>query len=120
MEQQFKMMMAQNALLTARMSAIEDLLVKGIAGAFIPGGGVSDPPPDGDGIRGGLGGIFGDIFGVSRFKFPKIPINWDPVPEELFRLDRLQLESRLADVAQFRAKLDAFESSVKTALEKQV
>ncbi|MBL9050518.1 MAG: hypothetical protein JNK19_10455 [Tabrizicola sp.] len=119
MEQQLKMMMAQNALMAARISAIEDLLVKGVAGSFIPGGGVTDPPPDGDGIRGGIGGILADLVGVSRFKFPKIPINWDPVPEELFRLDRLQLESRLADVAQFRAKLDAFEGSVKAALEKQ-
>ena len=89
-------------MLATRLSALENLVVT----ARIPPDWVTDPAPDGGGFGGGItggGGIWGG--GID-------PIA-DPAPEELGKLGKIQIESRLADIGHMRAKLDSLEKLLK-------
>jgi hypothetical protein len=60
-------------------------------------------------VRGaGFGGVFGGIAGGIGTIF-------DPAPDELGKLSKVQLESRLAEVAHIRTKLNLLESTLKEA-----
>ncbi len=98
MERQLRAIVAQNQMLATRLSALENLVVT----ARIPPDWVSDPAPDGGGFGGVIGGggiVWGGGLGPVA----------DPAPEELGKLGKLQIESRLADIAHMRAKLDSVE-----------
>lgn len=114
MEQIVRSLVAQNALLSSRISAIESLVSKGI----IDMGPVTDPAPDGGGGGWGWPWRPGKLPTVEGVRWWDIPIHWDPVPEELGRLSRVQIESRLADLANIRQRLDGAEKVFKEALSK--
>ncbi len=102
-------MMAQNALLTSRIDALERLVMTG--GVSLGMGPATDPPPDGGGFGGGgFGGGRGGFGGG-------IPPVGDPSPDELGRLSKVQLQSRLAEIDFFRNKLDALEGMLKEAVQ---
>ncbi len=109
MEQMMRRLVAQNALMISRLSALENLFV----GGGIQLNPVADPAPDG----GGFGGVFGGFGGVFTGGFGGgiNPIA-DPAPEELGKLSKIQLESRLSDIAFARSKLDQLEGLFKDAL----
>ncbi|MCY4333922.1 MAG: hypothetical protein OXC60_04525 [Litoreibacter sp.] len=96
---------AQNALITSRLAALENLVV----GGRFDIGTVADPPPDGGGIGGIIGGGGGIIGGGIG------PIA-DPLPIDLGKLSKVQLETRLADIEFNRKKLDTLEEMFKGAL----
>lgn len=114
MEQIVRSLVAQNALLSSRITAIESLVSKGI----IDIGTVADPAPDGGGGGGGWGWPWrpGKLPVAEGIRWWDIPIHWDPVPEELGKLSRVQIESRLADLATIRQRLDGAERVFKEAL----
>lgn len=107
MEQIIRRLAAQNAIMLSRLTALEALVSTGrIPGVIDP----SDPGPDGTlgGGRLGGSGIFGGFGGG-------FPIEWDPAPDELGKLSKVQLQSRLADIAFMRSKLDQLEKVVQEA-----
>jgi hypothetical protein len=110
MEPIVKSLVAQNAILSSRLTALERLIARGAIDLDIDP--VADPAPDGGGLGGAVGGVRGP------FVIPDIPIHWDPAPEELSKLSRVQLESRLGDIANLRRKLDGLESLVKDAAQR--
>ena len=118
MDPTVKQLFAQNIMLAGRVSALEALITRG--GFDINP--VADPAPD---ESGGLGGLLGGILGrfgggfQSGTRWWDIPIHWDPSPEELNKLSRVQIESRLSDIANLRKKLDGAEQMFKEALGRQ-
>jgi hypothetical protein len=109
LEQMLRQLAAQNTLMVSRITALEKLVASGALHI----GTVSDPAPDGGGWggtggRGGFGGVFGGIAGGIGTIF-------DPAPDELGKLSKVQLESRLAEVAHIRTKLNLLESTLKEA-----
>ena len=110
MEQLVRTLAAQNTIISSRLNALESLVAK--VGFDI--GTVADPAPDGGGFTGG-GTIGGGIGGIGGGLGPIA----DPAPFELERLSKVQLESRLADVAFARSKLDKLEGVLKEALSAQ-
>lgn len=110
MEQIVRGLTAHNALLASRVSALERLAVSGGFGGLSP---VADPAPDGGGWGGGgWGGGWGGGFGGG------IPPIGDPSPEELTKLSRVQLESRLADIVHVRKRLDLLEIMLNEAVKR--
>jgi hypothetical protein len=107
-EQTVRGLVAQNTLLASRVAALERLAVSGGFGGLSP---VADPAPDGGGF-GGWGGGWGGGFGGG------IPPIGDPSPEELTKLSRVQLESRLADIAHVRKRLDLLEKVLNEAVKR--
>ncbi len=108
MENQLRAILAQNQMLATRLAALENLVIT----ARIPPGWVSDPAPDGGGfsgggVVGGGGSLGGGIIG---------PV--DPSPEELGKLGKIQIESRLADLKHLRTKIDSFESLLKAEMKR--
>jgi len=108
MDTVIRSLVAQNAIIAARLATLEAVLVK------LPIDGITDPPPDGGGWGAGLGLRWGDLPGWGG----GIGLVADPAPPELARLSTLQLESRIADIAFTRKKLDSLEVMLKEALEK--
>ncbi len=108
----FRTVMAQNALLTSRIDALERLVMTG--GVSLGMGPSTDPPPDGGGLGGGRGGLGGPIGGGLGGGIGPIG---DPSPDELGRLSKVQLQSRLAEIDFFRNKLDALEGMLKEAVQ---
>jgi hypothetical protein len=110
MEQLMRRLFAQNALMVSRLSALENLFVSG----GIQLNPVADPAPDGGGFG---GGVFGGLGGVLTGGFGGgINPVADPAPDELGKLSKIQLESRLSDIAFARTKLDQVEGLFKDAL----
>ncbi|UWQ98458.1 hypothetical protein K3729_13500 [Rhodobacteraceae bacterium S2214] len=104
MDKFVRSLVAQNTLIVARLNALEGLFARG----GIDIGTVADPAPDGGGFSGGgIGGFIGGIGPIA-----------DPAPFELDRLSKVQLESRIADVAFARKKLDSMEGILKEALDR--
>jgi hypothetical protein len=109
-EQIVRGLVAQNTLLASRLAALEHLAVSGGFGGLNP---VADPAPDGGGWGGGgWGGVWGGGFGGGIS-----PIG-DPSPEELTKLSRVQLESRLSDIAHVRKRLDLLEKVLNEAVKR--
>ncbi len=109
MEQLMRRLVAQNALMVSRLSALEALVSSG--GIVLNP--VADPAPDG----GGFGGVFGGFGGVFTGGFGGgINPVADPPPDELGKFSKIQLESRIADIAFARTKLDQAEKLFQDAL----
>jgi hypothetical protein len=109
MDKTLRALVAQHSLMASRISALERLVVSGGFGGINP---VADPAPDGDGGSGGFPGGWGGGIGGG------IPIPYDPSPEDLYKLSRVQLQSRLADIAFVRKRLDALEVMLNEAIER--
>ena len=82
-----------------RLSKIESLLIQ-----RIPGGGVTDPAPGGIDIFGGRD--WRVILGAGGWR---PPLNFDPVPIDLTRLTRAQLEVAKESLKSERLRLDSME-----------
>ncbi|MEW5684664.1 MAG: hypothetical protein AB1942_07085 [Pseudomonadota bacterium] len=83
-----------------RLSKIESLLLQ-----RIPGGGVTDPAPGGFDIF-GPARDWRVIFGAGGWR---PPLNFDPVPIDLARLSRAQLEVARESLKTERVRLDSLE-----------
>lgn len=106
MERQLRAIFAQNQMLASRLSALENLVTARIPDWII------DPAPDGGGVGGGVfpgrgGGLGGGIDPIA-----------DPSPEELGKLGRIQIESRLADIGHLRSKLDSLEKLLQEEMQR--
>ena len=113
MQHLLRRLVAQNALITSRLNALEALIAHGALGDDVDV--IADPAPDGGGpIPGGRipGGRIPGGFG------PDIGPVADPAPFELERLSKVQLESRLADIEFTRKKLDSLEGMLKEQLDR--
>lgn len=110
MEQLMRRLVAQNALMVSRLAALEALVSSG--GIVLNP--VADPAPDGGGFGGGGFGGFGGVV-VGGFGGGINPVA-DPPPDELGKFSKIQLESRIADIAFARTKLDQAEKLFQDAL----
>jgi hypothetical protein len=107
MKRELRAFAAQNQLLASRIAALENLVVT----SRIPPEWIADPAPDGGGLGGGIfggGGVLGGGIG---------PIA-DPSPEDLGKLGKVQIESRLADIQHMRVQLESVEKLLKTEMDR--
>jgi hypothetical protein len=92
--------------LGARLERLETLLLGRIPQVF-------DPPPDDWGRWGGWGGFIGSR--AIPIPFP-IPQPGDPVPMDISRLSRAQLQVSLESIKAQRIRLDAVENMINQQL----